>query len=104
MLRRPPRTTRTDTLLPYKTHFRSPLHKQVAPIIRNFDNASDHNGEPATERPNRTTYPPAKSLHVSLWFSVEPRPFWKYRKMNLLCFYCGHLHSPHGCRPTLFAR
>src|SRR3546814_12441061 len=29
MIRRPPRSTRTDTLFPYTTHFRSPLDSSV---------------------------------------------------------------------------
>src|SRR3546814_8096042 len=29
MIRRPPRSTRTDTLFPYTTLFRSPLHRDV---------------------------------------------------------------------------
>src|SRR3546814_14357965 len=33
MIRRPPRSTRTDTLFPYTTLFRSILHKPVAFII-----------------------------------------------------------------------
>src|SRR3546814_14015846 len=31
MKRRPPRSTRTDTLFPYTTLFRSPVHAQAAP-------------------------------------------------------------------------
>src|SRR3546814_10122078 len=31
MIRRPPRSTRTDTLFPYTTHFRSPLHRAPDP-------------------------------------------------------------------------
>src|SRR3546814_11238957 len=32
MIRRPPRSTRTDTLLPYPTLFRSQFRAQVAPL------------------------------------------------------------------------
>src|SRR3546814_1318229 len=32
MIRRPPRSTRTDTLFPYTTLFRSPDHVAVAPV------------------------------------------------------------------------
>src|SRR3546814_7535728 len=34
MLRRPPRSTRTDTLFPYPTLFRSSVASQIAPIRR----------------------------------------------------------------------
>src|SRR3546814_8117447 len=34
MIRRPPRSTRTDTLLPYTTLFRSLLHKEFAAFRR----------------------------------------------------------------------
>src|SRR3546814_4238852 len=34
MIRRPPRSTRTDTLFPYTTLFRSELHKQMHPSGR----------------------------------------------------------------------
>src|SRR3546814_16423732 len=34
MIRRPPRSTRTDTLLPYTTLFRSPLRVDLAPADR----------------------------------------------------------------------
>src|SRR3546814_4303557 len=37
MIRRPPRSTRTDTLFPYTTLFRSPLHDAYrAPLNRHF--------------------------------------------------------------------
>src|SRR3546814_9663578 len=32
MIRRPPRSTRTDTLFPYTTLFRSPLHRAGQPV------------------------------------------------------------------------
>src|SRR3546814_19937719 len=34
MIRRPPRSTRTDTLLPYTTLFLSSLHRSVPPCVR----------------------------------------------------------------------
>src|SRR3546814_2074870 len=34
MIRRPPRSTRTDTLFPYTTLFRSPVHQQFAQPAR----------------------------------------------------------------------
>src|SRR3546814_1097583 len=33
MIRRPPRSTRTDTLFPYTTLFRSPTHTSADPIL-----------------------------------------------------------------------
>src|SRR3546814_10079139 len=44
MIRRPPRSTRTDTLVPYTTLFRSPL-RAVRPVL-----GDDHHGGPAGER------------------------------------------------------
>src|SRR3546814_6100933 len=37
MIRRPPRSTRTDTLFPYTTLFRSHLHRQLGPALRDLD-------------------------------------------------------------------
>src|SRR3546814_6740684 len=37
MIRRPPRSTRTDTLFPYTTLFRSPLHGQARIGSRNWN-------------------------------------------------------------------
>src|SRR3546814_138781 len=37
MLRRPPRSTRTDTLFPYTTLFRSPSTSQIIPVILGDD-------------------------------------------------------------------
>src|SRR3546814_7492542 len=33
MIRRPPRSTRTDTLFPYTTLFRSLQHGRIAPVV-----------------------------------------------------------------------
>src|SRR3546814_2850957 len=46
MIRRPPRTTRTDTLFPYTTHFRSDViefcvdHARLAPAARQIGRAA----------------------------------------------------------------
>src|SRR3546814_9460726 len=40
MIRRPPRSTRTDTLFPYTTLFRSPAHKHTASISSPSNEAS----------------------------------------------------------------
>src|SRR3546814_15484528 len=37
MIRRPPRSTRTDTLFPYTTLFRSPINTRVIGHLRRFD-------------------------------------------------------------------
>src|SRR3546814_15528061 len=43
MIRRPPRSTRTDTLLPYTTLFRSPVREQLLEVLRD-QNAQDRLG------------------------------------------------------------
>src|SRR3546814_18650815 len=37
MIRRPPRSTRTDTLFPYTTLFRSRVARLIADVLRRFD-------------------------------------------------------------------
>src|SRR3546814_19228467 len=37
MIRRPPRSTRTDTLFPYTTLFRSPVRTQIAQVLAGGD-------------------------------------------------------------------
>src|SRR3546814_11448746 len=50
MIRRPPRSTRTDTLFPYTTLFRSPLHRPAA-------------GEPSADRGVDLVGPRQRALH-----------------------------------------
>src|SRR3546814_11710597 len=67
MRRRPPRSTRTDTLFPYTTLFRSP----AAPAIPRWRSASavtapSHRGSPSAIRysePAKTS-PPARNSHA----------------------------------------
>src|SRR3546814_8610382 len=49
MIRRPPRSTRTDTLFPYTTLFRSPAAADCRPAARagGADTADQHGGAPA---------------------------------------------------------
>src|SRR3546814_16715175 len=63
MIRRPPRTTRTDTLFPYTTLFRS-----RAVVVHLADHASSelHGAEPALEGPGERT------LDHALEASFEP--------------------------------
>src|SRR3546814_7813732 len=42
MIRRPPRSTRTDTLFPYTTLFRSTFFQQVAQSEHGLDLVADH--------------------------------------------------------------
>src|SRR3546814_3655199 len=44
MIRRPPRSTRTDTLFPYTTLFRSPLHRPPTHLQRHQHQANRHRG------------------------------------------------------------
>src|SRR3546814_18212104 len=45
MIRRPPRSTRTDTLFPYTTLFRSLYDRMMAPDAPDFGAASDGDGD-----------------------------------------------------------
>src|SRR3546814_11970615 len=46
MIRRPPRSTRTDTLFPYTTLFRSAFHPHLAPQLRELAVAAEQEGRP----------------------------------------------------------
>src|SRR3546814_18486782 len=50
MIRRPPRSTRTDTLFPYTTLFRSQCHLVDGHLVRTQDRRPDHAGDFLTER------------------------------------------------------
>src|SRR3546814_14216481 len=66
MIRRPPRSTRTDTLFPYTTLFRSGLAK-------GGDNA-DRYRHPLVGRPCRFRGRFAHEGHVGAGWSTKPRP------------------------------
>src|SRR3546814_18029532 len=51
MRRRPPRSTRTDTLFPYTTLFRSQRVQRVA-VLREEQATREHRGEVFIQRPN----------------------------------------------------
>src|SRR3546814_15578211 len=46
MIRRPPRSTRTDTLFPYTTLFRSPARASDPPVVTIAQGALSGSGEP----------------------------------------------------------
>src|SRR3546814_12428543 len=52
MIRRPPRSTRTDTLFPYTTLFRSDDIEQIAPLLQRVGvaEAAGHADTPAVDR------------------------------------------------------
>src|SRR3546814_2068393 len=57
MIRRPPRSTRTDTLFPYTTLFRSPLPRQSSGStgrVRNCPPISSPRSQPATRGRRRS--------------------------------------------------
>src|SRR3546814_21023667 len=88
MLRRPPRSTRTDTLLPYTTRFRSPVPRRPDPVHpRNRGGlgagaAAGAAGE--IRRPLRTApglgFAGAARLRPriqgTLWERLQPRALW----------------------------
>src|SRR3546814_2040741 len=49
MIRRPPRSTRTDTLFPYTTLFRSPLRRLLPPADRRLRARAPHLRAPAVQ-------------------------------------------------------
>src|SRR3546814_19636490 len=63
MIRRPPRSTRTDTLFPYTTLFRSPTSRGLPPPGRKDQAMEDASLRPAT-RPN--LYVPRRSSRIAL--------------------------------------
>src|SRR3546814_4869798 len=67
MIRRPPRSTRTDTLFPYTTLFRSPVF-----FIQDAIKFPDviHSVKPATDR----ECPQAQSAHDNFWDFISLTP------------------------------
>src|SRR3546814_1357745 len=57
MIRRPPRSTRTDTLFPYTTLFRSPVHRAAGLRRRRLDAARADGETPRTRRAHRMARP-----------------------------------------------
>src|SRR3546814_14374278 len=59
MIRRPPRSTRTDTLFPYTTLFRS---DELADLFRDrgFRGAADRGRHPLLPHPDRGEHPPPR--------------------------------------------
>src|SRR3546814_2622396 len=51
MLRRPPRSTRTDTLFPYTTLFRSHLRRRADPLLRPYRLLGADAADPAAHGP-----------------------------------------------------
>src|SRR3546814_8303741 len=68
MIRRPPRSTRTDTLFPYTTLFRSPeRHGNLAGSDKNGKKQGDGNGPIIIKKyANRRLYNTATSSYVTL--------------------------------------
>src|SRR3546814_16320620 len=67
MIRRPPRSTRTDTLFPYTTLFRSPVF-----FIQDAIKFPDviHSVKPAPDR----EFPQAQSAHDNFWDFISLTP------------------------------
>src|SRR3546814_2041774 len=76
MLRRPPRSSRTDTLFPYTTLFRSPRLRMIACALKGFDNfdvdACTRRGVQVTIVPDLLTAPTAE-LAVGLMIALARR-------------------------------
>src|SRR3546814_16840520 len=73
MIRRPPRSTRTDTLLPYTTLFREQLF--VARLARRFVlHAAASGGLGGRRHPHRLVCEPAESRRAVEGDGVDPPP------------------------------
>src|SRR3546814_5312272 len=74
MRRRPPRSTRTDTLLPYTTLFRS--HDEWVLLLKGAAGLwIDGEGE-STLRPGDHVLIPARRLHRVLWTARDEPTLW----------------------------
>src|SRR3546814_11564177 len=87
MIRRPPRSTRTDTLFPYTTLFRSAGHPPrevaetlVAPLEDRPDRAQQSAADRPLERPQRLNgatvdrnFPAGPAVPPLPWVSARPR-------------------------------
>src|SRR3546814_19551646 len=60
MIRRPPRSTRTDTLFPYTTLFRSVIRQAAARGHANIHQEGDHNAAEVTQDGNGVGYVDAR--------------------------------------------
>src|SRR3546814_7503219 len=63
MIRRPPRSTRTDTLFPYTTLFRSLAGGRLVPLVQRTGAGTDHPGAPDRRSPGRRL--PRSEEHTS---------------------------------------
>src|SRR3546814_10837079 len=81
MIRRPPRSTRTDTLVPYTTLFRSDLYPKLKAQLDKSERASWLNEEMAV-----LTDPATYELH--------PEHAWKRLKMRRSEEHTSELQSP----------
>src|SRR3546814_6866685 len=77
MLRRPPRSTRTDTLFPYTTLFRSPPRTPARWMARIAPLHPAHGSDATTGRCRPDTNRPAPThaaTRTSAWASANPTP------------------------------
>src|SRR3546814_2676954 len=70
MIRRPPRSTRTDTLFPYTTLFRSALDPQPRQQERQADQEEGFENLPECLDPRRLQTP-AEQVHMEILLSEE---------------------------------
>src|SRR3546814_10328924 len=73
MIRRPPRSTRTDTLFPYTTLFRSPALRYLASLQHDNFVRVDHGGEPVRNDDGGASprYRIERCLNVRLRTAIE---------------------------------
>src|SRR3546814_17915536 len=85
MLRRPPRSTRTDTLFPYTTLFRSHLRRRADPLLRPYRLLGADAADPAAHGPgflDRRRIWRGGDLHCRLWAPWQPRPLRQLSRLR----------------------
>src|SRR3546814_9778576 len=82
MIRRPPRSTRTDTLFPYTTLFRSVLPQPVGPIINMFLGVTSSRSAESSCRSEEHTSELQSLMRISYAvFCLKKKRKQKYTKM-----------------------
>src|SRR3546814_18364832 len=85
MIRRPPRSTRTDTLFPYTTLFRSARSQNAADYRSAFQRASNNPLWDALEAPSGERFPWDDESNY-----LQPPPFAAMRAPSLLGRYTAY--------------
>src|SRR3546814_952873 len=109
MIRRPPRSTRTDTLFPYTTLFRSPVVTEDNPTLPNLIGLVEHSAEMGALVTDFTLIKPGDLHRANGGYLVLDakkmlmQPFaWAAMKRALkTARKSTHLNSSHYCASTI---